>query len=95
MKKLIVGIYNSFFIAPSLTYILDKKKKKKFTKTTHSRYPIGSLSTGRIVLKFCEKCEGRYKLIFVKKENLIDIRKDKRSYCEVYLDREAKSSFVS
>jgi hypothetical protein len=32
-----------------------------------------------IVLKFFEKCEGKYKLIFVKKEYLIDISKDKRS----------------
>jgi hypothetical protein len=30
-----------------------------------------------ILLKFCEKYEGRYKLIFVKKEYLIDIRKNK------------------
>jgi hypothetical protein len=37
------------------------------------------------VLKFFEKCEDRYKLIFVKKEYLIDIRKDKGSYCGVYL----------
>jgi hypothetical protein len=47
------------------------------------------------VLEFCEKCEGRYKLIFVKKEYLIDIRKYKGSYCEAYLDGEVKSSFVS
>jgi hypothetical protein len=47
-----------------------------------------------IVLEFCEKCEGRYKLIFVKKEYLIDIRKDKGSYYGVYLDMKAKSSFV-
>jgi hypothetical protein len=47
-----------------------------------------------IVLKFCEKCEGRYKLILVKNEYLIDIRKDKGSYCGVYLDREVKSSFI-
>jgi hypothetical protein len=46
------------------------------------------------VLGFCEKCEGRYKLLFVKKEYLIDIRKDKGSYYGVYLDMEAKSSFV-
>jgi hypothetical protein len=47
------------------------------------------------VLKFCEKSKGRYKLIFVMKEYLIDVRKNKGSYCEVYLDREAKSSFFS
>jgi hypothetical protein len=41
-----------------------------------------------------KKCEGRYKLIFVKNEYLIDIRKDKGSYCGVYLDREVKSSFI-
>jgi len=46
------------------------------------------------VLKFFEKCEDRYKLIFIKKKYLIDIRKDKGSYCGVYLDKEAKSSFV-
>jgi hypothetical protein len=36
----------------------------------------------RIVLQFCEKFEDRYKLIFVKKGYLIDIMKDKGSYCE-------------
>jgi hypothetical protein len=46
------------------------------------------------VLEFCEKYEDRYKLKFVKKEYLIEIRKDKGSYCEMYLDREVKSSFV-
>jgi hypothetical protein len=46
------------------------------------------------VLEFCEKYEGRYKLIFVMKEYLIEIRKDKGSYCEMYLDRKVKSSFV-
>jgi hypothetical protein len=34
------------------------------------------------------------KLIFVNKKYLIDIRKDRGSYCRAYLDREAKSSFV-
>jgi hypothetical protein len=47
------------------------------------------------VLEFGEKCEGRNKLIFVKNEYLIDIKKYKGSYCAVYLDREIKSSFVS
>jgi hypothetical protein len=46
------------------------------------------------VFEFGEKCEGRYKLIFVKKEYLIDIRKDKESYCGVYLDRKEKNSFI-
>jgi len=46
------------------------------------------------VLEFCEKYEDRYKLKFVKKEYLIEIRKDKGSYCEMYLDRKVKSSFV-
>jgi hypothetical protein len=46
-------------------------------------------------VKFCEKYEDMYKLIFVKKEYLIiDIRNDKGSYCRVYLDRKARSSFV-
>jgi hypothetical protein len=45
-------------------------------------------------VEFCEKYEGKYKLIFVKKEYLIDIRKYNGSYCGVYLDREAKSSFT-
>jgi len=47
------------------------------------------------VLEFCEKCEGRCKLIFVKKEYLIDIRKDKRSYCKVYLKRKQKVILLS
>jgi hypothetical protein len=47
-----------------------------------------------IVLKFCEKCEGKYKLIFVKKNYLMDIKKDKRIYRGVYFDKEAKSNFI-
>jgi hypothetical protein len=55
---------------------------------------MSSLSIGRIMLEFYEKCEDRYKLISVKKEYLINIRKYKRRYCGVYLDNKAKSSFV-
>jgi hypothetical protein len=49
----------------------------------------------KTVSKFCEKYESRYKLIFINKEYLIDIKKDKRRYSGVYLDRETKRSCVS
>jgi hypothetical protein len=46
------------------------------------------------MLKFYEKCKVRCKLIFVKKEYLIDVRKDKEIYRGVYLDKKIKTSFV-
>jgi ferredoxin-thioredoxin reductase catalytic subunit len=47
------------------------------------------------VLEFCEKYEGRYKLIFVlKKKYLIDIRRDKESYCGLYFAKEIKNNFI-
>jgi hypothetical protein len=42
------------------------------------------------VLKFFEKCESKYKFIFVKKEYLIDIRKDNENYYGMYLKMEVK-----
>lgn len=47
-----------------------------------------------IVLEFCEKYEGRYKLIFVKRRYLIDIRKDNGNYCGLNLNKKIKNSAI-